>query len=100
MTPFQITAIIITLSALFGFLNVRFLKLPNTIGLMIIAIAFSSVLFLTRILWPESSFAVDFARNLMEQIQFGELLLDVMLGFLLFAGAFFESNFPFTKPKP
>lgn len=92
MTPFQITAIIITLSALFGFLNVRFLKLPNTIGMMIIAIVFSSVLFLTRVLWPESSFAVDFARNLMEQVQFGELLLDVMLGFLLFAGAM-HTNF-------
>ena len=96
MTPFQITAIIITLSALFGFLNVRFLKLPNTIGLMIIAIAFSSVLFLTRILFPESSFAVEFARNLLDQIQFGELLLDVMLGFLLFAGAM-HTNFDQLK---
>ncbi|QEG21366.1 cation:proton antiporter [Mariniblastus fucicola] len=96
MTAFQITAIIITLSALFGFLNVRFLKLPNTIGLMIIAIAFSSVLFLTRIVWPESSFAVEFASNLMEQIHFGELLLDVMLGFLLFAGAM-HTNFDQLK---
>jgi CPA1 family monovalent cation:H+ antiporter len=96
MSPFQITAIIITLSALFGFLNVRFLKLPNTIGLMIIAIVFSSVLFLTRILWPESSFAVDFARDLMQQVQFGELLLDVMLGFLLFAGAM-HTNFDQLK---
>ena len=96
MTPFQITAIIITLSALFGFLNVRFLKLPNTIGLMIIAIAFSSILFLTRILWPQSSFAVDFARNLMEEIQFGPLLLEVMLGFLLFAGAM-HTNFDQLK---
>jgi len=92
MTPFQITAIIITLSALFGFLNVRFLKLPNTIGLMIIAIAFSSVLFLTRLLFPDSPFAVEFATSLMERIQFGELLLDVMLGFLLFAGAM-HTNF-------
>lgn len=96
MTPFQITAIIITLSALFGFLNVRFLKLPNTIGMMVIAIAFSSVLFLTRILWPESSFAVEFASDLMERIQFGELLLDVMLGFLLFAGAM-HTNFDQLK---
>ena len=92
MTPFQITAIIITLSALFGFLNVRFLKLPNTIGLMIIAIIFSSILFLSRILFPDSPYAVDFATKLMERIQFGELLLDVMLGFLLFAGAM-HTNF-------
>lgn len=96
MTPFQITAIIITLSALFGFLNVKFLKLPNTIGLMVIAIVFSSVLFLSRILFPESSFAVDFASNLMEQIHFGDLLLDVMLGFLLFAGAM-HTNFDQLK---
>ena len=96
MTPFQITAIIITLSALFGFLNVRFLKLPNTIGLMIIAIVFSSVLFLTRILWPESTFAVDFATNLMQRVQFGDLLLNVMLGFLLFAGAM-HTNFDQLK---
>ena len=96
MTPFQITSIIITLSALFGFLNVRFLKLPNTIGLMVIAIIFSGVLFLSRVLWPESSWAVDFARNLIERIQFSELLLDVMLGFLLFAGAM-HTNFDQLK---
>jgi CPA1 family monovalent cation:H+ antiporter len=96
MTPFQITAIIITLSALFGFLNVRFLKLPNTIGLMIIAIVFSTILFLTRVLWPESTFAVDFATNLMQRVQFGDLLLNVMLGFLLFAGAM-HTNFDQLK---
>jgi len=92
MTPFQITAVVITLSALFGYLNVRFLKLPNTIGLMIIAILFSSVLFLARWIFPETSFAADFATNILEKIQFGELLLDVMLGFLLFAGAM-HTNF-------
>ena len=92
MTPFQITAIIITLSALFGFLNVRFLKLPNTIGLMIIAIVFSSILFLSRFLFPDSPYAVEFATRLMDKIQFGDLLLDVMLGFLLFAGAM-HTNF-------
>jgi CPA1 family monovalent cation:H+ antiporter len=96
MTPFQIAAIIITLSALFGFLNVKYLKLPNTIGLMIIAIVFSSILFLSRILFPESSYAVDFASQLMERIHFGDLLLDVMLGFLLFAGAM-HTNFDQLK---
>ena len=91
MSPFQITAVVITLSALFGFLNVRFLKLPNTIGLMIIAIVFSGVLFLARWLFPETSFAADFATTILEKISFGDLLLDVMLGFLLFAGAMHTS---------
>lgn len=63
---------------------------------MIIAIVFSSILFLTRIIWPDSSFAVDFASKLMEQIQFGDLLLNVMLGFLLFAGAM-HTNFDQLK---
>ncbi len=96
MTPFQITAVVITLSALFGYLNVRFLKLPNTIGLMIIAIVFSSVLFLARWMFPETSFAADFATNILEKIKFGDLLLDVMLGFLLFAGAM-HTNFDQLK---
>jgi len=63
---------------------------------MIIAIVFSSILFLTRVVWPDSSFAVDFASNLMERIQFGDLLLNVMLGFLLFAGAM-HTNFDQLK---
>jgi len=64
---------------------------PNTIGLMIIAIVFSGVLFLARWLFPETSFAADFATTILEKISFGDLLLDVMLGFLLFAGAMHTS---------
>jgi len=41
MNFFLITTILVFLSAAFGFLNVRFLKLPNTIGLMVITIFFT-----------------------------------------------------------
>lgn len=93
MTIFTICSIIIALSALFGFINTRFLKLPNTIGLMIIAIAFTLVLFASRIF---TDYFYDGAQLLITQIDFREVLLNVMLGFLLFAGAI-HTNFDQLK---
>lgn len=89
MDLFAVISIIIALSALFGYINVRFIKLPNTIGLMVIAIAFTLVLL-------GSSYFTDFflktAKQVIGEIDFETLLLDVMLGFLLFAGAM-HTNF-------
>lgn len=86
---FEICSIIIVLSALFGYVNVRFLRLPNTIGLMIVAILFTAFLFASKLY---TNIFIDFADNLISQIDFPEILLDVMLGFLLFAGAM-HTNF-------
>ncbi len=86
---FEICSIIIVLSALFGYVNVKFLRLPNTIGLMIVAILFTAFLFASRFY---TNFFIDIADNLVKQIDFPEVLLDVMLGFLLFAGAM-HTNF-------
>ena len=89
MTLFEIASIVIALSALFGYLNVRLLKLPNTIGLMIIAILFTGVLFVTSLFSP---LLINSARALIGAVNFEEVLMDVMLGFLLFAGAM-HTNF-------
>lgn len=86
---FEICSIIIVLSALFGYVNVKFLRLPNTIGLMIVAILFTAFLFASKFY---TNFFIDIAGNLISQIDFPEVLLDVMLGFLLFAGAM-HTNF-------
>ena len=48
MDFFTTAAIIITLSALFGYINVKVLKMPNTIGLMVIAIVFTVLLFVSK----------------------------------------------------
>ena len=89
MDLFSVISIIIVLSALFGYINVRFVKLPNTIGMMVIAIIFTLALL-------GSSYFTDFflnsAKRIIEQVDFETLLLDVMLGFLLFAGAM-HTNF-------
>ncbi len=93
MHLFTIASILIVLSALFGYINVRFLKLPNTIGLMIIAIVFTIGLFLSSLV---DASLLHMAENLVAQIDFQAVLLDIMLGFLLFAGAM-HTNFDQLK---
>lgn len=93
MDLFVVSTILIVLSALFGYINVRFLKLPNTIGLMIIAIIFTLGLFLSSLI---DSSILNMAENLIGKIDFKTVLLDVMLGFLLFAGAL-HTNFDLLK---
>ena len=48
MDIFNIITILIVLSALFGYWNVRYLKLPHTIGVMIIAIPFTLGIYVSR----------------------------------------------------
>ncbi|REG83441.1 cation:proton antiporter [Algoriphagus antarcticus] len=84
MDIFSIITILIVLSAAFAFINTKFLKLPFTIGLMIIAIAFTlGIIVLGKI----NHFFIEEAELLIGSIDFETALLDVMLSFLLFAGA-------------
>ncbi len=84
MSIFNIISILIILSAGFAFINTRFLKLPFTIGLMIIAIVFTVGI---TILGSFNHYILDEAKLLIQSVDFETALLDVMLSFLLFAGA-------------
>jgi monovalent cation:H+ antiporter, CPA1 family len=84
MDIFSIITILIVLSAVFAFINTKFLKLPFTIGLMLIAICFTLVL---TVLGSFNHYILDEAKILISSIDFETALLDVMLSFLLFAGA-------------
>ena len=85
MSLFQIIAILVVLAALFSYVNHRLLRLPATIGLMVMAIAMSLLVFAAKGVWPELDATV---RDLLERrIDFNEALMHGMLGFLLFAGA-------------
>src|SRR6185436_2443885 len=84
MSIFVIITILVVITAVFAYINTRILKLPETIGIMIISIVFSLLLIITGILFPAvTGFAKDFIGN----IDFSKVLLDIMLSFLLFAGA-------------
>jgi CPA1 family monovalent cation:H+ antiporter len=93
MDYFLIASILVLLSAVFGYLNVRFLKLPNSIGLMLITILFTLAIF--AISYFDNTL-LNAEKYIITQIDFKTLLLDVMLGFLLFAGAL-HTNFEQLK---
>ena len=89
MSYFLIATILVFLSAIFGFINVRFLKLPNTIGLMVITIMFTLGVFALSYF---DDTLLNAEKYIITQIDFKTLLLDIMLSFLLFAGAL-HTNF-------
>lgn len=89
MDAYLIATILIFLSAIFGYINVRFLKLPNTIGLMVITIVFTLFVIALSYLDPT---LLNFEKEMISKLNFRELLLDEMLSFLLFAGAL-HTNF-------
>jgi CPA1 family monovalent cation:H+ antiporter len=84
MDIFAIITILTVLSAAFAFINTRFLKLPFTIGLMIIAMCFTLVILA---LGQFNHSILEQSKQLIQSIDFKTVLLEVMLSFLLFAGA-------------
>ncbi len=96
MTIFELVAILLSIAAVLGFLNVRYLKLPTTIGIMLISLVFSMILVLLGHWYPSIS---NGAKNIVGQIDFPEALLDVMLSYLLFAGALHVDLSDLAKEK-
>ncbi len=74
----------LTLAALFSFINCRTIKLPTTIGVMLIALLFSLGLIFLGKFFPEIR---RWATELLITVDFDETLLHGMLAYLLFAGA-------------
>ena len=84
MTLFETIAVLISLAALFSFINERFVRLPTAISLMLIALLMSfGLMLLDHWGWGIAAQA----RMLLDHIDFNKTLLHGMLGFLLFAGA-------------
>ncbi|MGV3620992.1 MAG: cation:proton antiporter [Archangium sp.] len=84
MDVFQILAVLITLTAVFSYVNHRLLKLPTTIGLMLIAMTCSLGLVALGGQHPE--FQRE-ATAFLSRIDFNKTLMEGMLGVLLFASA-------------
>ena len=78
-------SVLIVLASIFAYVNLRFLKLPGTIGIMIIAMLVSVAIRLVG-----DQFFPDATKELYElftDLDFNEILMGAMLNFLLFAGA-------------
>ena len=82
----DIAAICLVVTALLSYVNFRFVRLPTTIGVMVIAMGFSLVIVAL------GAVGLDFgllAREeaFLQTLDFSEVLMQGMLSFLLFAGA-------------
>ncbi len=80
----DLITLLIFLAAGFTLINITVLKLPSTIGLMAIALIMSVIVLISGVFIPHLT---DVAVHIMEEFDFQEVLLHVMLSFLLFAGA-------------
>lgn len=84
MDVLDFMTILIVLAAFFLLMNVKFLKLPSTIGLMIMALCLSLFIIFGEVIF---STLKELATDMMTKYDFSEVLFQVMLSFLLFAGA-------------
>ena len=81
---FQIFAGIVALSSLLSFINRKFLRLPDTIGVTVLAILASILIGTLSFIDEEAFLSIC---SVVEEIDFKTILFDFLLAFLLFAGS-------------
>jgi CPA1 family monovalent cation:H+ antiporter len=85
MDLFVVIALLVLLSAIYSYINARFIKLPGTIGIVTLAIAISIITIIVNSLNPSiARYLTILAKN----INFSQTVLNIMLGFLLFSNSF------------
>jgi CPA1 family monovalent cation:H+ antiporter len=85
MDLFVIIALLVILSAVYSYINARFIKLPGTIGIVTLAIVVSIITIVVDTLNPKIA---KYLTLLADNINFSRTVLNIMLGFLLFSGSF------------
>lgn len=93
MNIITIVTLLLSVSALFSYLNQRVLKLPSSIGVMLIAVVMSALIMTFGRTFHLTS---DLLTDLAQSINFSSLMLNIMLGFLLFATSM---HFDYRKLK-
>ena len=82
----ELPAIILVFVSVFGFINHKFLKLPLTVGLVLIALISSLGVILLEAIIPSLTIS-ETVKVWLNEIDFNRTLMNGMLSFLLFAGA-------------
>ncbi|WP_306261680.1 sodium:proton antiporter [Pararhizobium sp. IMCC21322] len=86
MSLLQIASLLIVLAGAFGAINYLFLKLPSTIGILVVALFASLAVIASDALFPALTVEEQIRAQVLE-VDFSDALLEGMLGLLLFAGA-------------
>jgi CPA1 family monovalent cation:H+ antiporter len=88
MSSYTILTILICLSAFFAYVNHRFIRMPFVIGLFFLSTILSLVILSSK-LWLPIPYSQ--LKAIVEQADISKYILDIMLGFLLFAGSLHTS---------
>lgn len=86
MSLLQIASLLIVLAGAFGAINYLFLKLPSSIGILVVALFASFAVIASDALFPTLTVEEQIRAQVLE-VDFSDALLEGMLGLLLFAGA-------------
>src|SRR5664279_756269 len=85
MTSYFLLVVLISLSATFAYINHRFIKMPFVIGLFFLSTILSLVVISSKF-WAFQHYTE--VKNIVEHTDISKIILQIMLGFLLFAGSF------------
>lgn len=96
MGVLELLTVLLLLASFFSIVNLRILKLPQTIGLMVLAIALSFFILAIGLVFPS---ILDSVSYIVKSFDFEILLIDIMLPFLLFAGAISVNVHELLKDK-
>ena len=94
MDTFQLISLLIVLCAALAYVNHHYIKLPNVIGLLVLSLALSTVLWISNHVFHLQLAAK--LENVIVQLDFSKVLLEIMLSFMLFAGSF-HIPLPYAK---
>ena len=86
MNFLQIASLLIVLAGAFGAINYLFLKLPSSIGILIVSLISSMIILLIELVTPQTMFA-ETVTEVVRSVDFSDTLLEGMQGLLLCAGA-------------
>lgn len=97
LTIFEIAALLLAFSAFFGWFNHVVIKLPHTIGLLVMALGASILLLVIDYFFPKLG-VTQTMQSIIGQIDFYATVMEGMLAFLLFAGAL-HVDYEFLKDQ-
>jgi len=92
-----LSALLISITALFSYINAKWFKLPTAIGVMLVALIFSLLIIFTDLAGFHSM--RDIGERILSGVDFNLTLLHGMLSFLLFAGALHVNLEDLSKQK-
>ncbi|MGH9418565.1 MAG: cation:proton antiporter [Thermoanaerobaculia bacterium] len=86
MSTFDLTAILLVVAGILAYLNLRYFRLPSTIAMLVAGLLGAIVFLIADYLIPSLGIGAR-VQHLLADMNFSGLLMNGMLGFLLFAGS-------------